>query len=345
MLLRSTNVIRFVESLCRIPEGQHVGEPFKLSAFQKRFIKDIYDNPHITRHAYLSVARKNGKTALLACLLLVHLVGPEAKRNSQIISGARSRDQAALLWSLAAKIVDLEPELQAVCHIIPSQKRILGLPMNTEYKALSADGSKNMGLSPILAILDEVGQVVGPTDYFTDSITSSQGAHEHPLLIAISTQAPSDGDLWSIWLDDAVRSGDPHTVAHIYAADADCDLMDKRQWRKANPALGKFLNTHTLEQEMKKAARLPTEENKVRNLNLNNRISRDSLAFSPAVWKDCSGPVDMEVFRTSDVYMGLDLSQKIDLTAAVLAAESEGVVYIYPLVFCPTSGIEEWAAR
>ena len=50
-------------------------------------------------------------------------------------------------------------------------------------KALAADGAKVMGLSPALAVLDEVGQVVGPTDYFTDAITSSQGAHENPLLI------------------------------------------------------------------------------------------------------------------------------------------------------------------
>ena len=65
--------------------------------FQKQFILEVNDNPAGTSRAYLSVARKNGKSALIAAILLAHIVGPEAKQNSQIISGARSRDQAALL--------------------------------------------------------------------------------------------------------------------------------------------------------------------------------------------------------------------------------------------------------
>ena len=46
---------------CKVPEGEHVGEELKLLPFQRKFIRDIYDNPNVTRHAYLSIARKNGK--------------------------------------------------------------------------------------------------------------------------------------------------------------------------------------------------------------------------------------------------------------------------------------------
>src|SRR6056300_295391 len=126
---RSKAVIQFIESL-KIPEGSKVGQPFKLEPFQKKFLRDIYDNEHGTSQAYLSIARKNGKTALLAAILLCHIVGPEARLNSQVVSGARSRDQASLVWSLAAKMVDLCPELSEVCHVIASSKKILGLPMN-----------------------------------------------------------------------------------------------------------------------------------------------------------------------------------------------------------------------
>ncbi len=65
MAKRSAAVIQFIECL-RIPEGAKVGHPLKLEPFQKRFIRDIYDNPNGTRNAYLSVARKNGKSALIA---------------------------------------------------------------------------------------------------------------------------------------------------------------------------------------------------------------------------------------------------------------------------------------
>ena len=47
--------------------------------FQRKFILDVFDNPHGTSHTYLSVARKNGKSALIAAILLAHLVGLEAK--------------------------------------------------------------------------------------------------------------------------------------------------------------------------------------------------------------------------------------------------------------------------
>ena len=341
---RSTRVIQFIECL-KVPEGAKVGQPLKLEPFQKRFIQDIYDNPKGTRQAYLSIARKNGKSCLIACILLAHIVGPEARQNSQVVSGARSRDQAALVWSLAAKMIDLCPELQDYCHVIPSHKKIIGLPMNVEFKALSADGAKNMGISPVLAVLDEVGQVQGPNDYFTESITSSQGAHNDPLLIAISTQAPSDGDMWSIWLDDATRADDPHTVCHMYQADADADLMDRKQWRKANPALGKFLNAKFLEQEMAKAKRLPSETNKAMNLYLNQRVAQESLWLSPVVWKENDKQPSLEVLQRG-AHMGLDLSMRNDLTAAVVAAaDDDGDIHLMTFAFSPLGGIEDRSKR
>src|SRR5690606_36265893 len=212
------------------PEGANVGEPMVLAEFQRKFIRDVYDNPAGTRRAFLTIARKNGKSALIAALLLAHLVGPEARLNSQIVSGAMSRDQAALVHGLAAKMVQLSPKLSKLVRIVPSSKRLLGLPLNTEYRALAADGKTAHGLSPVLAILDEVGQVRGPQSDFIDAITTSQGAHAEPLLIAISTQAATDADLFSVWLDDAAQSKDPRIVCHLYAAPEGCDLLDEEAW-------------------------------------------------------------------------------------------------------------------
>jgi hypothetical protein len=75
---RGERVIAFVERYCIVPDGSLVGKPMRLLPFQKRFIVRVYDNPHGTRRAYLSIARKNGKTGLIAALVLAHLVGPEA---------------------------------------------------------------------------------------------------------------------------------------------------------------------------------------------------------------------------------------------------------------------------
>lgn len=317
---RAERVIAFISEFCRVPEGEHIGQPIELAPFQQDFIRDLYNNPAGTRRAYLSIARKNGKSGLIACILLAHIVGPEALPNTQIVSGAQSRDQAALVFDLARKMIDLEPRLSAVVRIVPSGKRLIGLPRNVEYKALSAEGKTAHGLSPVLAILDEVGQVEGPTNAFVDAITTSQGAHKSPLLIAISTQAPTDADLLSVWIDDAEKSADPRIVSHVYAADPDADVTDEAAWQAANPALGLFRSMDDLKEQAIQAHRMPSFEPTFRNLCLNQRVAANATFVSPNIWKDNAG--EPQPMRT--LYGGLDLSETNDLTALVLVSPDAG---------------------
>ena len=344
---RAERVIKFIESYLKVPEGSLVGKPFKLCPFQKRFIVRVYDNPHGTRRAILSMARKNGKTALIAAFLLAHIIGPEKVQNTQIVSGAMSREQAALVFALACKMLDMQPRFRGLYRYTPSTKVIVGIVKNVEYKAISAESSTAHGRSPVLAILDEVGQVRGPTSPFIEAITTAQGAHDAPLLIALSTQAPSDADMLSIWIDDALRSGDPHTVCDLHAAPADCDLLDPAAMKAANPGLGKFRSESDLVEQLKQAKRIPSIEASARNLLLNQRVAQESLWLAPSIWHDNATPPDLEVFRSaSHVAMGLDLSARNDLTAAVLAArDADEVVHLLPFVFCPERGVEERARR
>ena len=335
-MTRAERVIRFVETYCVTPDGAHAGKPMVLAEFQKQFIRDVYDNPAGTRRAYLSVGRKNGKSGAIAALLLAHLVGPEAKLNAQIVSGALSRDQAALVFNLAAKMVQLSPKLSKLVRIIPSGKRLIGLPLNTEYKALAADGKTAHGLSPVLAILDEVGQVRGPQSDFIDAITTAQGAHADPLLIVISTQAATDADLLSIWLDDAERSNDPRIVSHVYAAPEGADLLDVEAWKAANPALGLFRSEDDLREQMTQAKRMPSMENSARNLLLNQRVSTDAPFVSPDVWRSCAGPV---LPFEGPVFGGLDLSARTDLTAFVLIGRISGIWHVQTHVWTPEKGL------
>ncbi len=342
-MTRAEKVIQFIEKYCVTPDGAHVGKPLVLADFQKEFIKAVYDNPVGTRRAYLSIARKNGKSGLIAGLLLAHLVGPEAVLNSQIVSGAMSRDQAALVFNLAAKMVQQSPKLSKIVRIIPSGKRLLGLNMNTEYKALAADGKTAHGLSPVLAILDEMGQVRGPQSDFIDAITTSQGAHANPLMLVISTQAASDADLLSIWLDDAKTSDDPRIVSHVYAAPEGCDLMDRSAWESANPALRLFRSEDDLAEQMKQAQRMPSMENSARNLLLNQRVSTESPFISPDVWKSCGGSV--LDFQDTPVYAGLDLSARTDLTALVIIGKVDGIWQTVPHFWTPEQGIADRAHK
>lgn len=335
-LTRGEKVIAFIERYCLVPEGKHIGKPLRLEPFQKKFILEIYDNPLGTHSAYLSIARKNGKSGLIAGLLLAHLCGPEAVQNSQIVSGARSREQAAVVFELARKMIEMSPILSPLVHIHPSGKRLTGLRKNVTYRALSADGRTAHGLSPILAILDEVGQVVGPTDDFVSAITTAQGAYDNPLLIAISTQAPTDADMFSVWIDAQRSAPDPRVVCHVYEAPADCELDDPAAWAAANPALGTFRSLADVEKQCKKAMSMPTEEPGFRNLILNQRVEAESPFIPRSIWeKNGDHPGDAPKGR---VWCGLDLSAVADLTAFVAVDEDGGV---FPYFWLPSEGLRE----
>lgn len=340
-MTRGERVIAFIERYCCVPEGKHVGKPLRLMAFQKRFILAIYDNPAGTARAYLSIGRKNGKSALIGAIALAHVAGPEARLNSQITSGGRSRDQAALVFKLMQKMVRMSPELSKITRIVPSQKQIFGTAMNVEYKAISAEAGTAHGLSPVLAILDEVGQIKGPYDAFVEAIETAQGAHDAPLLIAISTQASADADMFSQWLDDAKASGDPRIVSHVYSAPEGCAIDDREAWRAANPALGEFRSLQDVEDMAEQAKRLPSKESSFRWLFLNQRVEASAPFISRSIWADCGTPVTND--WTGPVYAGLDLSEVSDLTALVLVTPADGVWHVQPTFWLPGAGIAEKA--
>jgi phage terminase large subunit-like protein len=339
-------VVSFAATYLRVGDGKLIGKPLILQPFQIAFILSVFDNPESTRYAYLSVAARNGKTMLMAVILLCYVIGPFRQRNIEVASGAMSRDQAGLCYKSMSNILAMSPLTSGMYATVPSSKIITGLSTNASYQALSSDAKSGYGRSLKVIMLDEASQVRGPSSDFTSMLESRQGSYDDALQLIISTQAPSDMDYFSLLLDGAERGDDPHTVCHIYRADPDCDLMDKKQWAKANPGLGIFRSESELEKAMVQAREISTRESQVRNQFLNQRISAEVLAFPPSVWKSCGGEIDFDVFRAGHVTMGLDLSSKNDLTAAVLCAESDdGLIHMLPFVFCPTSGIEDRSRR
>lgn len=339
-LTRAERNMRFCEKFLFVPDGDNVGKPIVLADFQQSFFYAIFDNEHITRAAYLSKARKNAKTATIAMILICFLVGPEAKLNAQIVSGALSRKQAGIVFKLARQMITLSPKLYPLVKIVPSDKILVGIPLNVEYQALSAEAGTTHGLSPILAILDEMGQVKGPQNDFIDAVTTSQGAHANPLLIVISTQAPTDADWLSQQLDDAEKSQNPRIVSHLYTAPEDCDLKDEKAWAAANPALGLFLFKKELVDGAEKASRLPSYENTFRNLHLNQRIAVDAPFVSKSVWLE--NGEQPEPFAKKKVFGGLDLSSVADLTALVFVTEDGDVDCTFWL---PSEGLLEKAKQ
>lgn len=324
---RVKRIIRFVEQLT-VPSGKGEGRPFKLRRFQRRFINDVYGSVdrlgnRKVRRAILSLARKNGKTALIAALVLVHLIGPESTMNGEIYSAANDRDQAAIVFKYAAQIVRADPELVALVKIVDSTKTMVCYGNGSIYRAVSAEAGTKFGLNPTVVIYDELAQARNRDLY--DALDTSMAARLEPLFIVISTQSNDPQQILSQLIDDGLSGNDPTTVCHLYAVpdDAENVFHDEKIWKLANPALGDFRSLSEMRTSAKRAERMPSFESAFRNLYLNQRVDVQSPLIPRAEWMGCKGDASLE--PKSEVYLGLDLSGKTDLTAllAVSAGDKE----------------------
>jgi len=328
---RAQRVIEFIELLI-VPSGVGQGGNFNLLEFEKDFIRDIYEpydlgNKRVVRRAILSIARKNGKTALMACLALVHLLGPEAIQNGEIYSAANDREQAAQVFKVAAQIVRADPELATKLKIVDSTKTIVNYRNGSVYKAISSEAGTKHGLNPSVVIFDELAQAKGRDLY--DVLDTAMGAREEPLFIVISTQSNDPEHILSLLIDDGLSQEDETTVCHLWAVPEDVeDIFDEEVWPLANPALGVFRNLEDFRSLAAKAARMPSEENKFRNLYLNQRVSPVSSLIARRDWEACKG--DANFIPGEQVYLGLDLSSVNDLSAlAMVSANNKSRVKIW----------------
>lgn len=335
---RGARNIAWIEAHCRIPEGKLVGQPVRLCKFQKAVIRGIYDTP--TRRAIISFGRKNAKTTLSAFLLLLHLCGPEARENSQLFSAAQSRDQAAILFALAAKVVRMSPSLIDHVRVRDTAKQLHCPELGTLYRALSADASTAYGLSPVFTVHDELGQVKGPRSELYEALETASAAQESPLSIVISTQAPTDADLLSLLIDDALTKADPTQKVWLYTAPLSLDPFSENAIRAANPAFDEFMNQAEVLQQAQDAKRLPSREASYRNLILNQRVEARSPFIARAIWTENGAEPDDIEGRA--IYVGLDLSSVADLTALVCAARrDDGQFDVVPTFWLPRDGLAE----
>jgi phage terminase large subunit-like protein len=332
--------IAWIEKYCRVPDGKDIGKKLVLAEFMKDDLRAIYDNPHGTRRAILSRGRKNAKTTETALIVLLHLCGPMYVRNGQIFSAAQGLEQASILFRLACKMIRMSPVLRAALNIKEARKEIHCPELGTVYRALSAETSTAYGLSPVLVVHDELGQVRGPRSELYEALETATAAQENPLSMVISTQARTDGDLLSILIDDAIEGRDPRTVLRLHVADREIDPFSDEAIRAANPAFDVFMNAAEVRAMAKDAQRMAGRENDYRNLVLNQRVEAGAPFVSIETWRACGDPVK-PLDDCDEVFGGLDLSSVRDLTALVLIGRVGEVWQIEPHFWLPGDGLAE----
>jgi len=278
--------------------------------------------------------RKNGKTELAAALCLYHLLA-DGEVNGQVYSAAADKQQASIVFNVAAAMIRADPELVALVNVIDSVKRIVHYASGSYYQALSSDAKTKHGFNASAIICDELAQ--WPKRELYDVLTTATGARAQPLTLVISTQSSDPLHVMSELVEYGrkVEAGvfdDPAFHSTIYAAPLDADPWDEAVWHACNPALGDFRSIEEMRNFAAKAKRIPAAESAFRNLYLNQPVDADKRFLSSADWDACATPVDLDRLEGRPCYGGLDLSSVQDLTAYVLVFPSDDEPTVYDVL-------------
>jgi phage terminase large subunit-like protein len=346
-LTRSERVAAFVESL-PITQGTLAGTTMRLRPWQRRFIDQVYTEDGEIRTAALSMARKNGKTALASALCLCALCGPESERRGECYAVASTRFQAGRVFNEMCAVISETEWMRKRLNIVKFRKEIEDDRTGSTFTVLAADVGPVHGLSPSFVCYDELAQV--PSRALYDALQTALGARESPLILVISTQASSDTAPMSELVDYSERIArgeiqDPHFHMTFFGAPKELDPWDPETWKLANPALGDFRSLKDVERLAKQAQRMPSAESSFRQYILNQRVATANNFISTEVWKACATPIDLEGLKHVPIYAGLDLSEAADLTAFVMMGFVEGRWHVLPTCWLPREGLLEKAIR
>lgn len=331
-------MIQFLESL-PITKGILAGEQMRLLAGQREFIEQVYGGSGSVSIGVKSEPRGNGKTGLVAGLAMCHLLGPESEPRGEIYSAAIDRQQAGIIFAELEALIYACQDFLAVANIQRWHKKIEiidGPATGSIYEALSADARRGHGLSPSLWIYDELAQA--KDGELLGNLRTAMGKRERSLGLVISTQAPDDEHPLSQLIDSGLSGEDPSVVVQLLAADPQAPPFDEATIRSVNPALGKFLDERIVFAQAAQARRLTMWEGKYRNLRLNQRVEADAdqrLALA-SDWRACERIIDLDGLAGRPCFGGLDLSQKQDLTAFLLAfPDDDGGFDVVPFFWTP----------
>lgn len=355
-LNRAKRAIEFFPDVLKLNGGEFEGLPFALQPWQQFIVGSLFgwvDVSGLRRFqvAYLEIGKGSGKSPLAAGIGLYMLVADSEPR-AEIYAAATKKDQAMILFRDAVAMVDLSPELDALLVRTGGQQHtwnLAHLESGSFFRAISSDDGQS-GPRPHCALIDEIHE--HKSDEVVEMMRAGFKGRRQPMLLMITN---SGWDQTSVcWTQhqygERIVTGqmaDERYFTFICSLDADDEpFKDEACWIKANPNLGVSIKHEYLRDQVREATGMPSKESRVRRLNFCQWVEADEPFVTRAVWVKNAREPNMEVFARHPVYVGLDLSARMDLTACVFtAADDDGDVHVYPVCWTPEIGLMERAKK
>jgi phage terminase large subunit-like protein len=317
-------VVRFIDNLTHT-KGEWARHPFDLRPWQREIVGNLFgtlrdDGLRQYRTCYVEIPRKNGKTELAAAVALYMLIG-DGEMGGEVYSAAVDRDQAGLVFGVAAEMIRNDPELLAICDVIDSRKTIVHRPSGSFYRAIPAEAAGRHGYNASAVIYDELH--AAPNRELYDVLATSTGARRQPLIFVITTAGWDRNSIcWELH-DYALKVGDgiipdPSFMPVIFAAPDDADWLDEDVWHRANPALGDFRSLDEMRTAALRAKQVPGQQNAFRRLYLCQWTEQADRWLDMAVWDENDACTPGDELEGKECFAGLDLSTTTDITALEL---------------------------
>ena len=337
--------VNFIECLSHT-KGTWAGKPFELLDWQERIIRDLFGvlKPNGYRQfntAYIEIPKKNGKSELAAAIALLLTCG-DGEERAEVYGCAADRQQASIVFEVAADMVRMCPALNKRVKILASQKRIVYMPTNSFYQVLSAEAYSKHGFNIHGVVFDELH--TQPNRKLFDVMTKGSGdARMQPLYFLITTAGTDTNSICYEQHQKAKdilegRKIDRTFYPVIYGAEDDADWTSPKVWKQANPSLGETIGMEKVVAACESARQNPGEENAFRQLRLNQWVKQAVRWMPMEKWDACNFPFDASELEGRICYGGLDLSSTTDITAFVLVfppIDEDDKYYILPFFWLP----------
>ncbi len=342
--------VAFIEALCHT-KGTWAGKPFELIDWQEQIVRDIFgtkkpNNYRQFNTAYIEIPKKQGKSELAAAIALLLCCG-DGEERAEVYGCAADRQQATIVFDLAADMVRMCSALNKRVKILASQKRMIYLPTNSFYQVLSAEAYSKHGFNIHGVVFDELH--TQPNRKLFDVMTKGSGdARMQPLFFLITTAGTDTNSICYETHQKAkdILEGRKHDATFypvIFGAEESEDWTDPETWKKANPSLGITVGIDKVKDACESARQNPGEENSFRQLRLNQWVKQAVRWMPMEKWDLCAYPVHEDMLKGRVCYAGLDLSSTTDITAFVLVfppMDEDDKFYILPYFWVPEETLD-----
>lgn len=323
------NIVKFISML---PDPKS-GKPNKLALFQKFILGMLWgwrrkkDNTKRFRKAYLSLARKQGKSLIVSGIALYCLIYERNPRQArQIYATANKRDQAKIVFTMVkSQLKALRGKSKAIQKFTKVLQNELTTTDDSFMKPLSADADTLDGLDTLLGIFDEYA--LSKTTEMMDVIETSMGQQIEPLTIIISTASNKlNYPMYSIEYQYVTKLLKEEVVGDEYLAlcweqDNAKEVADTDMWIKSNPLMELSEQKERLTENKKRLLGEGKAKGSISNVltkefNIWVQSSQESY-MSEEEWTSAVAPdyIKQTDLTGREIYIGVDLSRVNDLTS------------------------------